>query len=120
MEAIFVLSELGTPEAEGGLLGIARDGGMDSEARCAAVWGLGVAGSDRPDLVLEFIADEDDDVALHALAAINHLPDDLIAVCPAQRERVRRLPCFLRGREKPPLVRFSKRHRQTETRGRRL
>jgi hypothetical protein len=60
MEAIFVLSELGTPEAEGGLLGIARDGGMDSEARCAAVWGLGV------------------------------------------------------------LVRFSKRHRQTETRGRRL
>jgi hypothetical protein len=52
---------------------------MDSEARCAAVWGLGVAGSDRPDLVLEFIADEDDDVALHALAAINHLPDDLIA-----------------------------------------
>jgi hypothetical protein len=90
MEAIFVLSELGTPEAEGGLLGIARDGGMDSEARCAAVWGLGVAGSDRPDLVLEFIADEDDDVALHALAAINHLPDDLIAAlrCIAQSLRV--------------------------------
>ena len=78
MEATFALSELGTPEAADGLLSLAEDTSRDSEVRAAAVWGLGVAGAQRPELVLPFIADDDDAVALHALSGIGPLPAALI------------------------------------------
>jgi hypothetical protein len=74
MEAIFILSELGTPEGTEGLAALAADRNLDSEARCAAVWGLGVAGVSDPMQVLPYIADNDEEVALHALAAIGPLP----------------------------------------------
>lgn len=78
MEAIFVLSELGTEEAAQALRTLAEDRALDSEARCACVWGLGVAGVDDSALVLPFIADEDQDVALHALAGIGEVPPEML------------------------------------------
>ncbi len=78
MEAIFILSELSTSEAAAALESLAADRGLDSEARCAAVWGLGVAGFDDPSRVFAFITDEDDSVALHALASIRHLSAELL------------------------------------------
>jgi hypothetical protein len=79
MEATFVLSELRTKEAASALADLARDTRLDPEARCAAVWGLGVAGANRADLVLGYIADGDDEVALHALAGVGRLPLVLLA-----------------------------------------
>jgi hypothetical protein len=78
MEAIFILPELRTPEAAAGLASLAADRGLDSEARCAAVWGLGIAGVDDPARILPYIADADEDVALHALAGIGSLPPKLM------------------------------------------
>lgn len=76
MESIFILSEIRGPVAADALVHLAGDRQLDSEARCAAVWGLGDAGLDAAANVLPFIADPDDDVALHALAAIGQLEDD--------------------------------------------
>jgi len=78
MEAIFILSELGTSEAAAALASLAADRGLDPEARCAAVWGLGVAGFDDPGRVFAFITDEDESVALHALASIRRLSAKLL------------------------------------------
>jgi hypothetical protein len=79
MEAVFILSELPTDEAASALMAIAADRDRDSELRCAAVWGLGVAGHNRPEAVLPYIADEDDEVALHAIAGIGDVPPALLA-----------------------------------------
>lgn len=79
MESIFVLSEIRGAAAAKSLVRLAGDRQIDSEARCAAVWGLGEAGLDNAANVLPFIADPDDDVALHALAAIGELEDDELA-----------------------------------------
>lgn len=78
MEAIFILSELGTSEAAAALASLAANRGLDPEARCAAVWGLGVAGCEDPGRVFAFITDEDESVALHALASIGRLPAELL------------------------------------------
>lgn len=78
MEAIFILSELGTSEAADALSLLAADPTLDSEARCAAVWGLGVAGLAEPARVLPHAADADEDVALHALAGIGPLPSPMV------------------------------------------
>jgi hypothetical protein len=81
MEAIFILSELGTSEAADRLAQLAADPELDSEARCAAVWGLGITGANEPRKVLPFIADDDEDVALHALAGVGRVASsDLPAV----------------------------------------
>lgn len=73
MECIFILSELKSPEATEGLVALASDKTMATEARSAAVWGLGITGVDEALRVLPFVADADDDVALHALACIGEL-----------------------------------------------
>ena len=73
MESIFILSELRSSEAVNALAALARDTAADSEARCAAVWGLGIAGADDARQVLPFIADPDDEVALHAMASVGEL-----------------------------------------------
>jgi hypothetical protein len=70
MESIFILSELDCPPAANALAALAANAYAHSEARSAAVWGLGTAGLDQPGRILPFIADPDDTVALHALAAI--------------------------------------------------
>ena len=78
MEAIFILAELDTAEAAECLSALSANPALDSEARCAAVWGLGVTGHCKPARVLPFIADTDDDVALHALVAAGQLPPKLL------------------------------------------
>jgi hypothetical protein len=80
MESIFILSELHRETVADALAGLAEDRQIDLEARCAAVWGLGTAGLDDATRVLPFIADTDDDVALHALAAIGGIESDALAV----------------------------------------
>lgn len=77
LEAVFILSELASESAVEALLDIAREPSRDPELRAAAVWGLGETGANRPDLLIEFIADAEDLVALHALAAIGKLPAEL-------------------------------------------
>lgn len=77
MEAVFILSEVGTPAARDALDRLAADRSLDSEARCAAVWGLGVAGVGEADRVVRYIADEDEAVALHALAGIGSLSEQV-------------------------------------------
>jgi hypothetical protein len=72
-EGVFVLSELAGKSAAAALSELAADREVDPETRSAAVWGLGAAGVDEPDRVLEFVADEDDQVALHAMAGIGSL-----------------------------------------------
>lgn len=79
MEALFVLAELGTEAAAEELQRLASDPDLTSEQRSAAVWGLGTVGLDRPDLLIDFIADSDDEVALHALGAIGDLDDQTLA-----------------------------------------
>lgn len=76
MESIFILSELPCDAAGEALIALANDRRVDSEARCAAVWGLGAAGLDEARSLLPFIADGDDEVALHALAAIGEIDND--------------------------------------------
>lgn len=75
MESVFILSELGSAEATAGLVKIANDRGVDSETRCAAVWGLGSAGIDDSDSVLPFLRDADEDVVLHALAGLGEIDE---------------------------------------------
>ncbi len=78
MEGIFILSELGSSEAVDALGELASSSALSPEARSAAVWGLGSTGADDARLVLPFIADPDDDVALHALAGIGAIDDGLL------------------------------------------
>lgn len=79
IEAVFVLSEIPTDEAADALAEIAtEDGEKPTELRAAAVWGLARGVRPRPDLVLVHAADSDDLVALHAIAGMPSLPEDLI------------------------------------------
>lgn len=71
MESVFILTEIATPEAAMELNRIASTTELsDTELRKAAIWGLGKAGVKSYDQVIEFIADRDEDVALHAISAL--------------------------------------------------
>jgi HEAT repeat protein len=78
LEAVFILTELASDAAIAALADFARDINRDPELRAAAVWGLGKSGADRPDLLVDFIGNDDDLVALHAIAAVGELSPDLI------------------------------------------
>lgn len=79
IEAVFVLSEIPTDEAAEALAEIAEgDGEKPPELRAAAVWGLAQGVHPRPDLVVLYAADTDEFVALHAIAGLPSLPDNLI------------------------------------------
>lgn len=78
MEAVFILSELGTSHAIDSLSVIAGTASLDEEVRAASVWGLGCCGANRSDLVLRFIGDSSDLVAVHAMAALDELPQALV------------------------------------------
>ncbi len=75
MEAVLVMSELPGDLTAHHLERLAGSADLDPELRSAAVWGLGSAGVDEPARALSFIADEDDDFALHAVAAVGPLED---------------------------------------------
>jgi hypothetical protein len=69
MEAAFILSELGNAEFPADALRQIADSAdlRGDEVREAAVWGLGMTGLRRYDMLLRFIGDEDEGVALHAI-----------------------------------------------------
>jgi hypothetical protein len=78
LEAVLILSEINSQVATKSLAEIARTASVDSEIRSASVWGLG-HGS-RPDsaAVIDFIGDDDSEVAIHAVASVVSV-DDRIA-----------------------------------------
>jgi hypothetical protein len=79
MEAVFVLSEIPTDEAAEALAEIAaQDGEKPQELRAAAVWGLARGVQPKPDLILPYTVDDDKIVALHAIAGLPSLPEDLV------------------------------------------
>jgi HEAT repeat protein len=79
IESIFVLSEIPTDEASEALSKVAMsDDEKPTELRAAAVWGLGQGVHPRPDLLLPYVVDDDDLVALHAIAGLPDLPAELL------------------------------------------
>jgi hypothetical protein len=79
IEAVFVLGEIPSPEAGDTLEAIAAaEEDLPQELRAAAAWGLGQGVSPRPELLLPLTIDEDAFVALHAITAIDQLPDGLL------------------------------------------
>ncbi|SLM43303.1 conserved hypothetical protein [Nitrospira sp. ND1] len=70
MEAVLILTELGSQFSKNELVRIAQSRQLEGdEIRQAAVWGLGKAGLKDYEAILPFIADADENVALHAIAA---------------------------------------------------
>lgn len=70
MEAVLILAELKTDFAREQLVRTAKDESFrDDERRQAAVWGLGKSGIKAYEELLPFIADDDEDVAFHAITA---------------------------------------------------
>lgn len=77
MEAVFVLSEIPTAEAAAVLGAVASSRDLAVEVRAAGAWGLGQGAAPSPHLLLPITVDGDPFVALHAITAIEDLPDDL-------------------------------------------
>ena len=73
MEAVLILAELGDGGFTRELLKsiVAYPGFAENEVRQAAIWGLGKAGLRAYEDVLPFIADEEKNVALHAIGAFD-------------------------------------------------
>lgn len=95
MEAVLILAELGSSEFTTNQLreiaGSQRFHG--SEIRQAAIWGLGKAGYRRYEAILPYIADEEENVALHAIAAFDseapdHVVNELIMCLVDFNERI--------------------------------
>src|SRR5439155_14400932 len=66
METVLVLSELETAEASESLLRVARQKDRPGELRAAAIWGLSQSPMHGPSVV-EFLGEDDEIVAIHAL-----------------------------------------------------
>lgn len=70
MESVLILTELGSPFARGELMRVDGEKKFTGdEIREAAVWGLGKAGLKAYEEILPYIADQDENVALHAIVA---------------------------------------------------
>jgi hypothetical protein len=80
MEAVLILTELKSTFARAELAKVAAAEKFDGdEIRQAAVWGLGKAGLKAYDKLLGFVADTDDNVAMHAIMAFgSDTPADVI------------------------------------------
>ncbi len=103
LEAVLILTEIGAGMEEH-LRHVATDAafrGSDTrrrELRQASVWGLGKAGARAYGELLDFVSDDDDDVALHAIAAFgSDTPTDVIArlvsMLDAYEQRTRASAC---------------------------
>lgn len=81
MEAVLILTELGSRFARDELLRVAGDPRFyGDEIRQAAIWGLGKSGLKAYDALREFISDPDDNAAMHAIIAFgSDTPPDVIA-----------------------------------------
>ena len=75
MEAVLAASELPASTAADALLSVASDVSDHRELRAAAAWGLGQGDAAQPGLLLDLTLDSEEIVALHAIAAIDELPD---------------------------------------------
>lgn len=72
IEAVLVLAELKTPSAAALLVRVADHAGFTrNEIRQVAVWCLGRAGIENYDALVKFIGDEENEVALHAIAGFS-------------------------------------------------
>lgn len=80
MEAVLAASELPAGAASDALFEVASDVSHDPELRAAATWGLGQGESAQPGLLLDLAIDSEEIVALHAIAAIDELPDPVQGV----------------------------------------
>lgn len=70
MEAVLILTELGSPFARQELVRLAGDARFQGdEIRQAAIWGLGKSGLKAYEELPVFIGDSDENVALHAIVA---------------------------------------------------
>ena len=81
MEAVLILVELGEGEFTHNLLKevAGNERFQGSEIRQAAIWGLGKAGFKDYSAILPYIADTEENVALHAIGAFDrNAPDDVI------------------------------------------
>jgi hypothetical protein len=80
MEAVLILTELGSAFATRELKRVASDSRFaGDEIRQAAVWGLGKAGLKAYDELIPFISDSDENVAMHAIVAFgNDTPETVI------------------------------------------
>ena len=80
MEAILILTELGASAFVGDLLeAVASSQSFHgNEIRQAAVWGLGKSGLKNYSAILPYIADVDENVSLHAIAAFGHDISDAV------------------------------------------
>ena len=77
MEAVLAISELPSRAASEALHEVASRMELPTELRAAAAWGLGQGRTPRPELLMNRIDDEEPTVVLHAIAAIDELPDHL-------------------------------------------
>ena len=82
MEAVLILTELGSAFARGELVRVAGEQKFaGDEIRQAAVWGLGKQGVKAFDQLLPFIADKDENVALHAIVGFGiDTPENVIQI----------------------------------------
>jgi len=72
MEAIFILTEISDNQSADKLESIATsERYAENELRQAAVWGLGKAGARAYNKLIQFLDDEEDDVAIHAITAFD-------------------------------------------------
>ncbi len=99
MEAVFALTELRDSAATDELARIAGLLSLPSEVRAAAAWGLGQGDIRRPDLLIQIALDPDETVALHAMAAIEDLPETvqstLVGWLSAEGRRAEMAACLL-------------------------
>jgi hypothetical protein len=80
MESIFILTELANAFGRAELIAIANDRELSgTELRQAAAWGLGRMGIGAYDALVDLVADEDENVGLHAIAGLGPLaPADVV------------------------------------------
>jgi HEAT repeat protein len=81
MEAVLILTELGSDFEKEELLRVASDPKFQGdEIRQAAIWGLGKSGLKAYDVLRTFISDPEDNTAMHAVMAHGHdTPPNVIA-----------------------------------------
>ena len=85
MEAVLILTELGSPFARAELVAVAADENFgENEIRQAAIWGLGKAGLRAYNKLLPFIDHEDENLAVHAIVAFGSDTPELVIRALAQ------------------------------------
>lgn len=99
MEAVFILAEIADSRSGSELVRIATsENHREDEIRQAAVWGLGKAGAKAYNQLIQFIDDDEDDVALHAIVGFssdtpNEIIDELVRLLIEGNQRQKAAIC---------------------------